>query len=236
VTVAAAFLNDVRLQIRQGLYTVYAVIAVVYIVILRALGPDTRTILLPLLVFLDPSMLGFFFVGGIVLLERNDRILFALFTTPMTVRGYFLAKIGSLTLLATLASLAISVAAVGAGFRPLLLAAAVVPTAALFTLLGLGAVSRFRTVSEYLIVSSLYMLPAALPFLDYFGIARSPLFYLIPSHGALRLTAAAFAPALPDVGPFIASGASLLLWLAAAWIWAAGWFRRYVVLRVGEET
>jgi fluoroquinolone transport system permease protein len=236
MTVAATFLNDVRLQLREGLYAVYAVIAMVYVAILRALGPEPRAVLLPLLVFLDPSMLGFYFVGGIVLLERNDRTLFALFTTPMTVGRYFLSKIASLTLLATLASLAISAAAVGSRFRPLVLIAAVVSTSALFTLLGLAAVSRFRTVNEYLIMSSLYMLPTALPFLDYFGVVRTSLFYLVPSHASLRLTAAAFARSPPDAPASIAAALSMIVWLIGAWVWATTWFRRYVVLRVGEES
>jgi len=227
--------TEVRLQLRYGLYTVYAIVCAVYILILRALSPDARRLVLPVLVFLDPTMLGFFFVGGMVLFELGDRTLTSLFTSPLRITEYFAAKILSLGLLAVLASLTVATAGAGMSYRPLLLTASVLPTAAVFTLIGLAAVSRFRTVNAYLLASALYMLPFAVPLLDYFGVVGSPLLYLLPSQGALDLIAASFRPAAPRAAEWAPAAGSLAVWLVLSWLWAGRWFRRYVIRRIGEE-
>ena len=226
--------NDVRLQVRHGLYSVYAVICLMYVLILRSVTPAARAALLPLLVFVDPTMLGFFFVGGIVLLERTDRTLSGFFTTPAGVSHYFTAKVLSLSLLAALAGEAIALLSVGTAYRPLLLAGAVILASAIFTLIGLAAVTRFRTVNGYLMGSVLYMLPFALPVAGYFGWFLTPLTYVIPSRGALDLVAASFSPAPVTPQVWMPALFSQLAWLAGAGLWARRWFARYVIRSIGE--
>lgn len=232
---AACVANDVRLQVRHGLYTVYGVVCALYILILQGLPPEAREALLPVFVFLDPSMAGFFFVGGIVMLERNDRVLSAVFTSPVGLEEYFASKVISLTLLALAASVVVSVGGVGLRFRPAWLFASVSLTSGVFTIVGLAAAARFRTLSRYMVWSAAYMLPFAIPVAARLAGLRSPLLHLIPSHGSLVLVSAAFEPAPPAAGDAAAAAASLLVWLALGWLWASRWFRRHVVERIGGE-
>ena len=127
--------NEIRLQYRHGLYMVYGLLCLLYVIILRAVGGEARQILLPLLIFMDPTMLGFFFVGGLVLLERSDRTVSALFTTPVSLFQYLVAKVLSLSFLALMAAQVIAVLTVGPDYRPVLLGAAVSLSAAVFTLI-----------------------------------------------------------------------------------------------------
>jgi fluoroquinolone transport system permease protein len=186
------------------------------------------------MIFMDPTMLGFFFVGGIVLLERSDKTLSALFTSPITPAGYMMAKVLSLSFLATLAAQVIAFLAVGTAYRPLLLALGVALSAAVFTLIGLAAVTRFHTVSAYLMGSVVYMLPFALPLLSFFGLVTTPWMYLLPSQGTIVLTAASFSSPPPEAAPLLFSFISLGLWLAAGVIWATRWFRIYTLPKIGE--
>jgi fluoroquinolone transport system permease protein len=61
---------DVRLQFRNGFYYATLVVAVVSTVLLRQLPQDTLAWVLPIFVLGNLLMNGFYFVSGLVLLER----------------------------------------------------------------------------------------------------------------------------------------------------------------------
>ena len=65
--------NDLRLQYRHKFYHVYLVITILYLAALRLIPADARPVVLSLLIFTDPAMLGFFFVAALVLFEKDAR-------------------------------------------------------------------------------------------------------------------------------------------------------------------
>lgn len=62
---------DMRFQFKQGFYIVYVAIVVMYLIILHYLPENSIGIALPLVVYSDPSVLGLFFIGGIIMLEKG---------------------------------------------------------------------------------------------------------------------------------------------------------------------
>jgi len=121
----AAIKADILFQYRHGFYTVYFLITVFYILLLRLLPTEPRTFLAPVLLFSDPAVLGFFFVGGLVLFERKQNLLEGFLVTPLRPGEYLLAKALSLSLISLATSLAIAWLGVGVPFNPLLLLAGV---------------------------------------------------------------------------------------------------------------
>ena len=148
---------DVMFQFRYGFYYAYLFVTVLYILLLRSLPEETRRILATILVFSDTSILGFFFIGGMVLLEKGQKTLESLFVTPLRIWDYLISKIISLTLLALLTSFAIMIFSFGASFNPIPLLIGVTFSSAFFTLLGLLASSRIKTLNGYLLISPLYV-------------------------------------------------------------------------------
>jgi hypothetical protein len=69
-----AVLADIRFQIKQGFYLVYVVITAMYLIIMSFLPDDILAVALPLVVFSDPSVLGLFFIGGIILMEKGQGV------------------------------------------------------------------------------------------------------------------------------------------------------------------
>ena len=59
------------------------------------------------MLFIDVSIFGFFFMGGMLYLEKDDGVLEALVATPLRTNDYLLTKIISLTLLSIVVSVAI---------------------------------------------------------------------------------------------------------------------------------
>lgn len=230
---AQAIKFDATFQLRHGFYYVYIFVSAVYVVVLRFLPPEPRSLIAPVIIFSDPSFLGFFFIGGIMLLERGQNILQNLFVTPFQVGEYLVAKVISLTFLALATSMLITVLVFGPAFKPLPLVAGVVLGSFVFTLLGFTLASRVRTLNEYIIVSPLYMTVFVLPLFTYFGIVKLPLLWLHPGHASLLLIGAAFVPDPLTPGELAGALVNLTAWTGIAYYWAYRWFCRYVILANG---
>lgn len=229
MNLAALSLYNVKLQFRHGFYYAYIFVCAVYIILLRLAGPGIRELLTPVLIFSDPSMLGIFFVGGIVLLERDDNTLQSLFVTPMKSGDYCIAKAVSLGVLALSSSLILAVAGKGGfGFDWPSLIGGTVLTSALFTFTGLGFSVRADSVISYILTVIPVVTAAAVPLLHYFKITGSYLFYLIPTQASLTLITAGFSPGSAPLWELLLSGGILIVWNAAAWRWARHRFRKHL--------
>ena len=103
-----AVLADIRFQIKQGFYLVYVIITAMYLIIMSFLPDDILAVALPLVVFSDPSVLGLFFIGGIILMEKGQGVLMVLVVSPLRTSEYILSKVISLAIVSVLAAFAIT--------------------------------------------------------------------------------------------------------------------------------
>lgn len=223
---ARAVAWDLKLQWRQQVVTVAAVVTLLYVALL-AWAPRLPDPYLVLFLFSDPTVFGFLFVGVLVLFERGSHTLAAVAVTPLTTGQYIAAKAVSLTLLAVPSGVAMALAARGWGGMELWpLVAALALTSVLFILLGLVAVVRVRSVNEYLLLVPAAMTPLCLPVVGLLGLFDTPLFRLIPSQASLLLFRRAFAPR-PAWEAVYGVGFLLLSIALSAW-WAHRAFTAYV--------
>ena len=218
---------DVRLQARYGLYTVYAVLTVAFVVGLRLLGPELRTDAAVLLVVTDPTILGFYFIASMVLFEKQEGVLDALVTSPLGDRGYLASKAVTLSLLAVIASTLVAVLGHGTTTQLGLLVAGVTLSASLFVLVGFVAVARYDSVNEYFISAVGWGTVLFLPLVGYLGLVETPLFYLLPAQPVLLLVEGGFR-SLPTWQVAYGLG-YLVVGNALAYLWARRSFRRYIV-------
>lgn len=183
---------DLRLQLRYQIITVAAVVTAIYALVFRILPETAGDRPLVMILFSDPSVLGFLFVGVLVLFERGANTLQAVAVTPLSAAHYLWAKAISLTAVATASGWAIALAGWGWRLGHAALVAALVLTSLLFVFLGVVGVARARSVNEYLLIVPLFLAPINLPLLAFLGIAESPLFYLLPTQASVVLFRAAF--------------------------------------------
>lgn len=231
----AAVVQDLRLQWRHGLWLAYAFVCLSYVLVLGLFGPTLRGLLTMLALFADPAVLGFFFIGGLMLLERGDGTLPGSFVSPLRIDEWMLAKVISLTLLAVVASFAVAVP-LAPGLRPGWLLAAIVPTSSCFVVIGVVAGTRFSTVNRYLIGGGLATLPLMTPMLAPLGVLDTPLFNWLPTGAALDLLEIALDPHSNAANVRVGARAIavLTLWTALTWVWAGAWMRRHVIGRDGS--
>lgn len=225
----AVIAGDVRLQFRHGFYHVYLVLTILYVIIVSALPVRVQGTVLTLIIFSDPAMLGFFFIGAIILLERSDNTLQSLFVTPIALREYLVGKMVSLTLLGVVTSTAIAAAVTRAQFHWPLLLVGVALTSFLFILFGIIAATRFKTVNGYIFGGSMCTAVFVLPLVDFFGAFQSPLFWVFPTQASLVLIGGAFAKETPPFAEAAGAVGVLGVWIGLAYLWATAWFNRYVL-------
>lgn len=178
---------DVRLQARNGFYLVTVVVVLIWVPLLRQLPPDTLPWLLPGLLLGNLHVNTFYFMGGLLLLEKGEGTLAAQLVTPLRAGEYLASKLISLTLLALAENGLIVLLVHGPGVRwlPLLLGLAL--AASLYTLVGFLVVIRYDAINAYLLPSMLVSGGLLLPVLAYAGGWSSWLLLAHPLQGTLWL-------------------------------------------------
>lgn len=191
---------DLTLQWRSGVHLAAAVATVAWIAVLHVVGPEVRRSLLPIAVYVDAGVVGFVFVGGLVLIERRDGALAALGVSPLRGRTYVAARLATLTALALVASFGVVIgsgawADLGGGTmlvtsvvrRGGALATAVVLLSVPALLAGLLAAARATDVTRYVLLSQFAVVPVILPVLAAVDVVPDGLAVLVPTDAALQL-------------------------------------------------
>ena len=178
--------QDIKFQLRQGFYFVYGIITVIYIILLKILG-EWSSILSPIILFSDPTFIGFFFIGALLFFEREQRISEALFVTPVTIESYILSKCLSLTLITLLVVILITSIIHGLSVNWILLIPGISITSIIFILAGMLLSRIFRKITIYLVLGGLIMGPFSSPIVYILGLSDSRLFYLFPTTATLKL-------------------------------------------------
>ena len=227
----ATLVTDVRLQYRNGFYLAVAfVVAITAMVVWQLRDLEWAYWIAPL-VMGNLVMATFYFIGGLVLLEKDEGTLQAQVVTPLRASEYLAAKLTTLTLLSLAENLTIVTLVMGFHYRLLPLVVGIAAAAVIYVLTGFVAVARYDSVNEYLMPSVLFVLGLCLPYLDYFEIWPSWFMVLHPLQGPMLAMKAAF---LPVKSLQLAAGmVSTTCWGVAAFAWSLRAFDRYVVMKQG---
>lgn len=230
----ATIRRDVVLQVRYRLYAVSVFVVVVWGVLLGLLPVATRTdaaVVVPTFVVFNLIVTTFYFVGALVLLEKDEGMLSTIVTTPLRDAEYLLSKTITLTALAIAETLLVVLLLFGVNFRWELLVAGTALLGALFVLAGFVAVARQDSLNGWLLPSVPVVLFLMLPLLAHFGLVDRRLFRLHPAAPGLALLQAACAPASPGEIAWGVLGS--LAWLGLGFAWARRRFDRFIVGTAG---
>jgi fluoroquinolone transport system permease protein len=233
-----ATLQQLRLQQRHGIHLVYLIVTLLYIALIRFVPDTARHAVAALIIISDPVFIGFFFIGGMLFLERSDRTHLAIAITPLTTPEQLTARILGLTLLGTLSATILSITALGAAPGTIaLIALAVLLASPAGIIIGILVSSRFDTVNRFMAFAGIGLLPLSIPMLPLAGIHPPAwLCWLIPTQPVV-VSIAALTGTLPASQAAIATAfAALLAWDAILWpVGVAAW-DRYMLGRLTGAT
>jgi fluoroquinolone transport system permease protein len=222
---------EATLQQRNGFYIVSIAIVIAWGLLIAQSRSALQALdlrwLLPPFVLSNLIITTFYFVGGLLLLERDQRVLGAIAVSPLRVGEYVGAKLITLSLLALAENLPIVWIIYGTAFNHFWLSLGVVLGAALYVLSGFAVAARYRSINEYLLPSIAYATLVMLPLLPYLGGYDHPLLYAHPLGTVLLVTRAAWEPiGWWEIGFGVGYA---ILWIGIGFWAAARAWRRFVI-------
>ena len=224
---AATFWCDVRVQFRNGFYYATALVVVASVILLSWLPPDAVAWLLPVVIFENVLMNSFYFVAGLILLEKGEGTLEAQVVTPLRAGEYLASKSITLAVLSLVESLLITAVAHGVGPSLVSMALGIMLASVLLCLFGIVLVTRYHSINEYLMPSVLYTSLLSLPLLGYFGVGTRILYDWHPFQGTFALMSTSAAPLA--AGRLVYAIVLPLLWLVPVYVWSRRSLRRSVL-------
>ncbi len=228
---ASALQWDVVLQFRSGFYYATVFVVVLFAFVFTQIPNLDTQLVMPMVLLGSLMMNNFYFIGGILMLEKDQGSLEAVVITPLRSREYILSKLISLLLLSVIETLLLTLLIHGTDFNMLLLLPGLSATSILFALAGFLAAVRYDSVNEYLLPTIPMIMLLILPVIDLYGFWQTPIFYLHPMRAAMALIQGGFQPI--SAGE-IAYGLIYSLLSIGIFGWLAQRsFQRYVILGKG---
>jgi fluoroquinolone transport system permease protein len=188
----SALRTELMLQNRQRFLHAALFSGLIWLAVLLPMPVRLRVVAEPYVLLGDIAIIGFFFIGGSVFFEKQERTLSALISTPLRFEEYLAAKLAVLSGLSVFVALTVVTIAHGVHYRPVPLAAGVVLGTLLMLLTGFVTSLPFASVSDWFLTATLPLAVMNLPVLHYSGLWPHPVLYLVPTQGPLMLLGTAF--------------------------------------------
>lgn len=203
--------GDIKFQFKYGFYFLYLILIILYLLALSLLKGSVREATALIMIFSDPASMGLFFMGAMVLLEKNEHITNSFAISPVSVTEYMLSKVVSIGLISILAGsiLALYSMKINVFVCILMLFAASV----FFTLCGLIVGANIRSMNQYVLATVPFEIISFLPMITYLLGIRSTLWNLHPCYAIIDLLSGNFKQIPLKL-------ISILLWNLIAWYFA----------------
>jgi fluoroquinolone transport system permease protein len=220
-------------QTRQRFVHAAVISGLLWLALLLPMPRHVRPIIEPYVLVGDISMIGFFFIGGSVFFEKQERTLGAIICSPLRFWEYLSVKITLLLAISLFVAVVVVGVTHGVGVHLLPVAAGVALGTLVMLLAGFASSLPFSSVSDWFLSTTVPLAVLALPVLHLSGVWPSPVLYLIPTQGPLLLFGAAFDQVALAPWQVVYALAYPLVCAAGLYRLAKTLFGRYVIERSG---
>jgi fluoroquinolone transport system permease protein len=186
---------DVVVQARNGFYWASAFLIIVISALLLSVPESARAnsaLWVPAILVINLQITTFFFVAGLMLLERDEGTLSALAVSPLSPSGYLVMRTISLTGLAAAETIAIVWIGFGTSGAWLLILGGTAALGVIYTGFGAAVATRYDSVNALLLPASAFVALLLLPLLPHFGLAPRLPFLVHPLEPPMTLIRAGY--------------------------------------------
>lgn len=154
--------GDIRQQYKYGFYWLYLFVTLIYLIALYFFPEAWKTTVGRIIVLTDPMLMGYIFIGAIMLFERSEKVTNALSVMPIYSSEYIFSKLISLGLISLVSS---EVIILGGGIpqHAFWTPVAIVAGSFLFTMIGIVQTCRISTLNGFIMWLIPTMIVAILP-------------------------------------------------------------------------
>jgi fluoroquinolone transport system permease protein len=181
----------------------------VVIYFLKDLGNIDKFI--TLLLFNEPTMVGFVFIGFAIILEKDQEVLSALFITPINHHFYLISRILTLSLISLICAFGMILMAKWTSFNPIHFSIGAFFSCVLFSFVGIYIVSFTTEILHFILRSIPLIVLMSLPFLNYFGFTDLTILRFFPVQGSLYLIDNSYSNS-PIISELIFGYISIAVW------------------------
>ncbi|MEE3750139.1 ABC transporter permease [Mycobacterium intracellulare] len=231
---ASALRLELTLQVRQKFLHAGVFSGLIWLAVLLPMPPGLRPVAEPYVLVGDIAIIGFFFIGGTVFFEKQERTIGAIVSTPLRFSEYLAAKLTVLLGISLFVAMTVASIVHGFDYHPAPLVLGVVLGTLLMLLVGFVTSLPFSSVTDWFLAATVPLAIMLVPPVVYYsGLWPNPVLYLIPTQGPLLLLGAAFGQV--SLAPWQVVYAALypVACLAGLGRAANAMFDRYVIERSG---
>jgi fluoroquinolone transport system permease protein len=183
---------ELTLQVRQRFLHAGIFSGLIWLAVLLPMPASLRPVAEPYVLVGDISIIGFFFIGGVVFFEKQERTIGAIISSPLRFWEYLAAKLIVLVMVSLFVALVVPTIAHGFAYHVVPLVVGVVLGTLVMLLVGFISSLPFASVTDWFFAATIPLAVLSLPILYYSGVWPNPVLYLIPSQGPLLLLGSAF--------------------------------------------
>jgi fluoroquinolone transport system permease protein len=161
---------DIAFQFRHGFYYAYLFVTAIFSLIIIFLPSSLKQLVAVFFILTDTSVLGFFFVGGVLLLEKKQALLHNPAVTPLRLSEYIFSKVISFLLLSMASSLIIQTTTLQLPRNTGLFLYTLTLSGILYTLFGVVLGTLAKSLNHYFALSFCFVvliIPTASYFLEW---------------------------------------------------------------------
>ena len=224
---------DVQLQARSKLYAIGIVVSLLLGFAGRFfVHPDYAGRLLAVFYLAGLGSTTYMIGASLMLLEKSGGTLQALRITPLTSTTYIVSKVITLTSFAVLESAIVyAVAFFGIPLNPAPMIFGVVCLGVLYTLVGLGQVASYDSITAFLFPGAAFITAVLQLPIFYVIVAPLEVWYFIPTQGSMLLMLGATETLA--IWQWAYAIVVSLVSIAAAFWWTKRRFARFIALQEG---
>lgn len=230
----AALRLELTVQTRQKFLHAAVFSGLIWLAVLLPLPHSVRPAVEPYVLIGDIAIIGFFFIGGAVFFEKQERTLGAIISTPLRFAEYLTAKLTVLAAISLFVAVVVVTIAHGFAYHAVPLIGGVLLGTLLMLVVGFMSSLPFASVSDWAMAT---VIPLAVmlvpPVLHHSGVWAHPVLYVVPMQGPMLLLGAAFDQSALNVWQIVYAVGYPLACLAVLWRVAHVMFDHYVVERSG---
>ncbi len=184
---------EFTLQFRQKFLHAGIFSGLIWLAVLIPMPRALRAVAEPYVLVGDIAIIGFFFIGGAVFFEKQERTLGAVISTPLRFWEYLAAKLSVLVSISMFVAVTVTTIADGFDYHPLPMVVGVVLGTLLMLVIGFITSLPFSSVTDWFLAATVPLAIMLVPPLIYCsGLWPNPVLYVIPTQGPLLLLGAAF--------------------------------------------
>lgn len=231
---------DVTIQYRNKLYAIGIFVGIILAVALSWLAnPRNMYAAVPTAMLLVVGGTTLFYVGGMILFEKEEGTLSAVSVSPLSSAEYLGSKIITLTILATVESIVMIAGAtliMSLTFEisspdTVVLLTGIVGISIMYILVGIILIVRYDKITDFLIPMAAVAVILQLPFVYFLDVVVHPFFLVIPSSAPTLLMKGAYVD-LALWEWWYASGYTFVT-IAVLAIWAYRAFQKHILIETG---